>query len=92
MDGTPEETLAVVKACEEAGINILDCWMNDEKRRSNIGDALEQLGSRERWIIQGHLGSVTEDSQYVRTRDLDKVKPAFEACSRGSTPTTWTSA
>lgn len=78
MDGTPEQALAVVKACEAAGINILDCWMPDPTRRSNLGDALQQLGSRDRWIIQGHLGSAWQNGQYVRTRDLDQVKPAFE--------------
>ncbi len=78
MDRSPEETLAVVRAAEEAGINILDCWMNDATRRSNLGDALRELDSRERWVIQGHLGSVTVDGQYTRTRDLDLVRPAFE--------------
>ena len=78
MDRSSEETLTVVRACEAAGINILDCWMPDPTRRSNLGDALERLGSRERWIIQGHLGSTWQDGQYVRTRDIDKVKPAFE--------------
>ena len=78
MDGTFEQALAVVKACEAAGINILDCWMPDPTRRSNLGDALQQLGSRDRWIIQGHLGSTWQNGQYVRTRDLDQVKPAFE--------------
>ena len=78
MDRSPEETLEVVRAAEGAGINILDCWMNDATRRSNLGDALRELGSRGRWVIQGHLGSVTVDGQYTRTRDLDLVKPAFE--------------
>lgn len=78
MDGTPEQTLAVVRACEDAGINILDCWMPDPTRRSNLGDALQELGSRGRWIIQGHLGSTWQDGQYVRDRNLDQVKPAFE--------------
>ena len=76
MDGTPEETRAVVDAAEAAGVNILDCWMPDPTRRSNLGDAL--LGLRERWVIQGHLGSTWQSEQYVRTRDLAQVRPAFE--------------
>ena len=76
IDGTPEEARAVVDAAEAAGINILDCWMPDPTRRSNLGDALQ--GRREQWVIQGHLGSTWQDGQYVRTRDLDEVKPAFE--------------
>lgn len=76
MDGTPEETRAVVDAAEAAGVNILDCWMPDPTRRSNLGDAL--AGRRERWVIQGHLGSTWQGEQYVRTRDLVQVRPAFE--------------
>lgn len=76
MDKSLEETRAVVDACEAAGINILDCWMADPTRRSNLGDALE--GRRAKWIIQGHIGSTWQDGQYVRTRDMDQVKPAFE--------------
>ena len=56
MDRSPEESLEVGRAAEGAGINILVCWMNDATRRSNLGDALRELGSRGRWVIQGHLG------------------------------------
>ena len=71
-----EEVRAVIDCCEEQGINILDCWMSEPKVRSNIGAAI--AGRRERWIIQGHFGSTWQNGQYVRTRDMDKVKPAFE--------------
>ncbi len=76
MDGAPEEARAVVDAAEAAGVNVLDCWMPDPTRRSNLGDAL--AGRRERWVIQGHLGSTWQGEQYVRTRDLAQVRPAFE--------------
>ena len=78
MDGTPEEARAVVERAHAAGINVLDVWMPDPTRRSNLGDALHDLGIRDQWVIQGHLGSTWQDGQYVRTRDLDQVKPAFE--------------
>ena len=71
-----EEVKAVVDACEKEGINILDCWMSEPNVRSNIGLALK--GRREKWMIQGHIGSIWENGQYVRSRDLMKVKPAFE--------------
>lgn len=71
-----EEVKAVIDCCEEQGINILDCWMSEPKVRSNIGAAI--AGKREHWIIQGHFGSTWQDGQYVRTRDMDKVVPAFE--------------
>ena len=70
------EVKAVVDRCAEAGINILDCWMSEPRVRSNIGAAI--AGSREKWIIQGHIGSTWQDGQYVRTREMDKVVPAFE--------------
>ena len=71
-----EEVKKVVDRCAELGINILDCWMSEPNVRSNIGLAIE--GSREKWIIQGHIGSTWQDGQYVRSRELDKVREAFE--------------
>ena len=71
-----EEVKEVIEVREKQGINILDCWMSEPNVRSNIGLALK--GKREKWIIQGHIGSIWEDGQYVRTRELAKVKPAFE--------------
>ncbi len=71
-----KEVKAVIARCEELGINILDCWMSQPQVRSNIGAAI--AGSRERWIIQGHLGSTWQNGQYVRTRDLEQVEIAFQ--------------
>ncbi len=71
-----EEVKAVIDRCEEKGINILDCWMSNPKVRSDIGKAI--AGKRERWFIQGHVGSTWQDGQYVRTREMDRVIPAFE--------------
>ena len=71
-----EECAAVIKRAEDLGINILDCWMSNPEVRSNIGKAL--AGHRDKWFIQGHIGSTWQDGQYVRTRDMDKVVPAFE--------------
>ena len=73
---TSEEVKAVVDACDAAGINLLDCWMAEPKVRTNLGAAL--AGRRERWIIQGHIGSTWQGGQYVRTREMEKVVPAFE--------------
>ena len=71
-----EEVRQVIDHCEACGINILDCWMSEPNVRSNIGKAI--AGKRERWIIQGHIGSTWQNGQYVRTRDMQQVKPAFE--------------
>ena len=70
-----EECRAVIDRCGEQGINILDCWMPEPNVRSNIGAAIR--GKRERWFIQGHLGSTWQNGQYVRTRDMEQVKEAF---------------
>lgn len=69
------EVQVVIDACEAEGINILDCWMSEPNVRSNIGTALK--GRRDKWIIQGHIGATWQNGQYVRTRDLTQVKPAF---------------
>ena len=71
-----EEVAQVIHRCAELGINILDCWMSEPNVRSNIGAALE--GQREKWIIQGHIGSTWQNGQYVRTRDLAQAEAAFE--------------
>lgn len=71
-----EECKAIVDRADELGINILDCWMSEPNVRTNIGKAL--AGRRERWFIQGHIGSTWQDGQYVRTRDVDRCREAFE--------------
>ena len=71
-----DEVRVVIETSAGQGINILDCWMSEPNVRANIGAALK--GSRDKWIIQGHIGSTWQGGQYVRTRDLKYVKPAFE--------------
>lgn len=73
---TPAECKAVLERAEELGVNILDCWMSNPQVRTSLGQAL--AGRRERWYIQGHIGSTWQDGQYVRTRDVDKCRAAFE--------------
>ena len=70
-----QEVQAVMDCCREQGINILDCWMSEPRVRSNIGAALK--GCRDHWMIQGHIGSTWQNGQYVRSRDLGKVRAAF---------------
>ena len=69
-------SVALVKAAGEQGVNIIDCWMPDPKSRDIIGKAME--GRRDKWIVQGHVGSTWQNGQYVRTRDMEQVIPAFE--------------
>ncbi len=71
-----EESVQLLRYAHEKGINIVDCWMPDPKSRDIIGKAME--GCRDSWFVQGHIGSTYQNGQYVRTRDLKFVKPAFE--------------
>ena len=71
-----DESVELIKYVGSKGINIIDCWMPDPKSRDIIGTAME--GNRENWIVQGHIGSTYQDGQYVRTRDMKFVVPAFE--------------
>lgn len=73
---TPQECKAVLERAEALGINILDCWMSEPNVRSSLGQAL--AGRRERWYIQGHIGSTWQGGQYVRTRDVAQCQAAFE--------------
>ena len=73
---TAEECAAVLERAQELGINILDCWMSEPNVRSSLGRAL--AGRRDKWYIQGHVGSTWQDGQYVRSREVDKCREAFE--------------
>ena len=71
-----EDTEELIRACEANGINFFDCWMSEPDVRSHLGRAIK--GNRDYWVIQGHIGATWQNEQYVRTRDMDKVVPAFE--------------
>ena len=71
-----DESVDLLRYAGERGINIVDCWMADPKSRDIIGQAMK--GNRDKWIVQGHIGSTWQNGQYVRTRELKHVIPAFE--------------
>ena len=71
-----EESVELIRYAGEKGINIIDCWMPDPKSRDIIGNAM--AGCRDKWYVQGHIGSTWQNEQYVRTREMKYVKPAFE--------------
>ena len=70
------ESIELVRYAHKQGINIIDCWMPDPKSRDIIGKAME--GCRDKWYVQGHIGSTYQNGQYVRSRDMKYVRPAFE--------------
>ena len=69
-------SIELLRYAHKKGVNIIDCWMPNPKSRDIIGKAME--GCRESWYVQGHIGSTYQNGQYVRSRDLKFVKPAFE--------------
>ena len=71
-----QESIDLVRYAGSQGINIIDCWMPDPKSRDIIGKAIAPR--RDQWYVQGHIGSTWQGGQYVRSRDLAVVKPAFE--------------
>lgn len=70
------DSVALIRHAHEKGINIIDCWMPDPKSRDIIGKGIAEC--RDEWFVQGHIGSTYQNGQYVRTRDMKYVKPAFE--------------
>ena len=73
---TPDELRAEIDRAEELGINFIDLYSSNPELRSALGHAL--AGRHGKFVVQGHLCSVWENGQYLRTRDLRKSEAAFE--------------
>lgn len=71
-----EECAKNIRQAEASGINILDCWMSEPNVRTNIGNSIKN--TRDKWIVQGHIGSIWKDGQYSKCHDLKEAIPAFE--------------
>jgi predicted aldo/keto reductase-like oxidoreductase len=65
-----------VDAAMENGINIMDVFMPGHDIRQKLGKAIK--GNRDKFIIQGHLGSTDTNQQYDVSRDLPVVKKYWE--------------
>ena len=76
MNRPEEEVRAAFDFAIENGINFLDLYASNPELRSSIVAAL--AGRREGFVIQGHLCSVWEEGQYLRTRDPEKAQAAFD--------------
>lgn len=76
MNRPEEEVRADFDFAIENGINFLDLYASNPELRSSIGAALARR--REGFVIQGHLCSVWEEGQYLRTRDPEKAQAAFD--------------
>ncbi|HJJ39169.1 MAG TPA: aldo/keto reductase [Methanocorpusculum sp.] len=71
-----EQVKSVIDAVIDGGINYIDIFMSEPNVRTDIGLALK--GRRESVYIQGHIGSIFEDGQWTRSRDLAKTRFFFE--------------
>ncbi|MDR1754853.1 MAG: aldo/keto reductase [Eubacterium sp.] len=63
-------------AAMEHDINMLDVFMPGNDIRQKIGRAIK--GNRNKFIIQGHIGSTDINQQYDISRDLEINKKYFE--------------
>ena len=76
MHKTAEEVKADMDYAISNGINFIDIYSPNPELRANIGAAL--AGRRDGFVIQGHLCTVWEEGQYLRTRDPRKTLASFE--------------
>ncbi len=70
------ESLRLLDAAVEMGVNYFDCYNSEPQVRDVLGKAMR--GRREKFIVQGQIGSCWEDGQYKRSRKMDEVKAAWE--------------
>jgi predicted aldo/keto reductase-like oxidoreductase len=61
---------------QESGVNCMDLYIPHPQIRSRLGEALQ--GRREKFILQGQIGTVWEDGQYKRSRDMEPIQYAFD--------------
>ena len=76
VDKSYEQVLAFVDKMEQLGVNCIDLYSPNPEMRANLGRAMK--GRRDKFVLQSHLCSIWEKGQYLRTRDITKVKAGFE--------------
>lgn len=77
LDGKNYEVVKeTINAAMENGINMMDLFMPGKDIRQKIGRAIK--GNRNKFIIQGHIGSTDINQQYDISRDLKTCKQYFE--------------
>ena len=73
----PYETVSeFVSAMERLGVNCIDLYAPNPEFRAHLGRALE--GRREKFVLQAHIGSIWQNGQYKRTRDIGEVREGFQ--------------
>lgn len=59
-----------------SGVNFIDLYASDPELRSTIGAALAEV--RGGVQVQGHIGSVWKNGQYMRSRNVAEARAAFD--------------
>ncbi len=73
---TDEEILEFINLMELEGVNCIDLYTPNPQVRKGLAKAIKHR--REKFILQSHLCSIWENGQYLRTRNIAKVKSGFE--------------
>ena len=76
MGKSRAEFKAMLDCAMELGINFIDMYTSNPDFRDNMGAAI--AGKRDKIVLQGHICSIWENGQNLRTRDLQKVRMGME--------------
>lgn len=71
------ECESIIDCALNNGINFFDFYNSNPDVRSNAGTALRRY-PRGSFVIEGHIGSMWENGQYRRTRNLEEIADAYE--------------
>ena len=71
-----EDFKAMLDRAMDLGINFIDMYTSNPEFRDNMGAAI--AGKRDKIVLQGHICSVWENGQYLRTREFNKVKAGMD--------------
>lgn len=75
---TVEQTKEMLEFAYKKGINFMDLYSSNPQLRSNLGTAIKELGIRENFVLEAHIGATWKNGQYERSRNLEANKIAFQ--------------
>ncbi len=70
------ETKAILDYASANDVNFIDICIADPKMLDDMGKVIRP--KRDQFVIQGHIGTVWENGQYRRTRNLATSQKAYE--------------
>lgn len=76
VDKTDAEILEIVDLMEEEGVNCIDLYTPNPQVRTGLARAIKNR--KKKFILQSHICSIWENGQYLRTRDIEKIKCGFK--------------